>query len=136
MSVPTILYRSPGPFAGPPVDGKSTSYRTLGVSDMDALTAALADGWCLTLPEAVAPVVAPAPAIAAIAEAAKPVESYALVTDGEMVTVTLNVEPEAPQVVPAEDRAALEALAKDLGIKVDGRWSDETLAAKIAAAQK
>ena len=64
--LPTILYKSPGPFVGPPVDGKSTTYDTLGVSDAGALDAALTAGWRATLPEALerTPVVvveAPAP---------------------------------------------------------------------------
>jgi hypothetical protein len=52
---PTHCYRSPGPHSGPPVDGKSTTFACLGVNDAAALVAALADGWHLTLPEAVDP---------------------------------------------------------------------------------
>ena len=105
--LPTILYRSPGPYAGPPVDGKSTTYATLGVKTEAELDAAQAAGWCLTLPGALAPPPALAPA----------------------------PEPAPVVVAPASDRDALEAEAHALNIKVDGRWSDARLQAVIDAAK-
>ena len=48
MSFPTLVYRVPGPFAGP--YGKT--YNNLGINDAAALVAALAGGWHKTLPEA------------------------------------------------------------------------------------
>jgi hypothetical protein len=113
---PTILYMSPGPFVGPAVDGKATTYATRGVADAGALADALADGWHLTLPEAVAPraVAAPAPSPAPASPETAP------------------AAPERPAPV-LSGRAALEEEAAKLGIKIDGRWSDKRLAAEIAA---
>jgi hypothetical protein len=111
--LPTILYKSPGPFTGPVVEGKATTYATLGVATDNELRKGLADGWSLTLPEAVTP--------RAVAPAAPRAD---------------DTPPPAPLPAPApllSGRAALEAEAAELGIKIDGRWSDKRLAAEVAA---
>lgn len=78
------------------------TYAYLPVASEDALAKALAAGWFRSLPEAVA---------------------------GK------HDEPEAAE-VPEDDapptRAELEQRAGELGIKVDGRWSDARLGAEIA----
>jgi hypothetical protein len=79
------------------------TYDFLGVATEEALEAALADGWHESLADALAPPVA---------------------------------APEAAP-VPADDapvmRAELDQKAEELGIKVDGRWSDKRLIAEIEA---
>jgi hypothetical protein len=79
------------------------TYDYLGANTKEALDAALADGWHETLVAAMAPPVAP---------------------------------PE-PAPVPADDapvmREELEQKAEELGIKVDGRWSDKRLISEIDA---
>jgi hypothetical protein len=79
------------------------TYDYRGVDTEEALEAALADGWHETLADAMAPPVA-------VPEAA-PVPA-----------------DEAPVM-----RAELEQKAEELGIKVDGRWSDKRLIAEIEA---
>ncbi len=111
-SFPTHCYRSPGPHAGPPVDGKSTTYECLGVSDADGLAAALAAGWFTTLPEAVG-LVAPKPRI--------------------VTSPSITVEsPTTPLDVAPPTRAELDKQALALGLKKDHRTSDADLAKKIA----
>jgi hypothetical protein len=79
------------------------TYDYLGVDTEEALEAALADGWHESLVSAMAPPVA---------------------------------TPEAAP-LPADDapvmRDELEQKAEELGIKVDGRWSDKRLIAEIEA---
>ena len=79
------------------------TYDYLGVDTEEALEAALADGWHESLTAAMAPPV---------------------------------TAPEAAP-VPADEspvmRAELEQKAEELGIKVDGRWSDKRLIAEIEA---
>jgi hypothetical protein len=110
-ALPTILYRSPGPYVGPPVDGSSTTYATLGVSDEKAFADALAAGWCATLPEAVSPP-ASAPAVEHAASEA--------------------VAADVPDAPPTRDE--LKAMAAQLGLTFDGRISDAKLKALIDAA--
>jgi hypothetical protein len=100
----TVVYRSPGPHFGPA--GKT--YDLKGVSSAE-LGEAVANGWHVSFLAAMglepAAPAAPAP---------------------------------APAPEPADDapptRAEMEQQAALLGIKVDRRWSDETLMAKITAA--
>lgn len=91
---PTLLYRCPGPHARP---GGTYAYQAVG--NEAALASALAAGWFLTLPEAIA-----------------------------------GKADSAPE--PADDapptRAELEQRAAEVGMKVDGRWSDARLAAELA----
>jgi hypothetical protein len=79
------------------------TYDYRGIDTEEALEAALADGWHESLVAAMAPPVA---------------------------------TPEAAP-VPADDapvtREELEQKAEELGIKVDGRWSDKRLVAEIEA---
>ena len=111
-----LLYRCHGPHAGPPIDGKGTTYDARGFDDAD-VAAAKADGWCESLPEAAERFVRGAPAPAPVAP---PVAPPAALADA----------PEA-----ATDKEALRAQARALGVVVDGRWSSERLLAEIAAAK-
>jgi len=102
MQFPTLVYKCPGAHQRP---GGTYAYQ--GVQDADEHAAALADGWFVTLPEAiegVAPVVAPAAPASA---------------------------PNAPPT-----RAELEQKAAELGIKFDGRWGDKKLSDAIADKMK
>ena len=79
------------------------TYDYRGIDTQEALEAALADGWHDSLTAAMAPPVA---------------------------------APEAA-LVPADEapvmRAELDQKAEEIGIKVDGRWSDKRLMAEIEA---
>jgi len=101
---PTIVYRCPGDRAGPP----HVTYRSVGVADQTAFDKALADGWFATLPEAVEAFLTPAPARVAVVS--EPAED-APPTREEMLTK-----------------------AAEIGLTVDKRWSDKTLANKIIEA--
>lgn len=48
MDLPTVLYRCPGPESRP-----GGTYAYLGVESPEAYEAALADGWKLTMPDAI-----------------------------------------------------------------------------------
>jgi hypothetical protein len=115
------VYRSPGPHWGPP--GKT--YDSRGVEPGD-LQQAIAEGWSESYLAALG--MEPADAAADAAEHAS------------VVTFELEPEPAAePDPEPVDDNAAptraeMEQQAALLGIDVDGRWSDKTLLAKIAAA--
>ena len=106
---PSTVYRCPGPHHGLP----GTTYESRGVADEAQLAARLADGWFATLPEAAEAFLNP-PAPVAEAPPAEPVP--------------------AP-VIPADDapptRAEMVEQAERLGIRVDRRWSDARLLAKI-----
>ena len=101
---PTIVYRCPGDWFGPP----HTTYQSIGVTDQKAFDKALADGWFATLPEAVEVFLNPAPARVAIVS--EPVDN-------------------AP---PTRDE--MPTKAAEIGLAVDRRWSDKTLANKIIEA--
>ena len=104
---PALVYRCPGPHAGP--HGKT--YDTRPVTTPETLAEALRDGWHWSLDEVARGLVAqPEPAPEALAE----------------------VAPE-----PAQDtRANLVAQAERLGVDVDGRWSERRLRQEIDAAVK
>jgi len=102
---PTIVYRCPGDRWGPPY----TTFNSIGVTDQEAFDKALADGWFATLPEAVEVFLNPAPARVAVVS--EPVEDNAPPTRDEML-----------------------AKAAEIGLTVDRRWSDKTLANKIIEA--
>jgi hypothetical protein len=107
---PRMLYRAAAK-AGPgtePVHGGHFSLLT--VSDFDALSVAINDGWSLTTGEA----------IAAQTKAK---------TDAE---AALAAKIEDANAQPT--RAELQQKADELGIKVDGRWSDRKLRDVISAA--
>lgn len=103
MAFPTLVYRCPGPHWGPP----GTTYEAAPVAGEEALAAALSAGWCATLPEAVEAFLRPREPATELA----PVDA---------------IDDDAPPT-----RAELEAKAAELGIKVDKRWSDKTLAERI-----
>lgn len=111
---PTIVYRVPGRHYG--ADGRGFDY--LGVDDAEAFEAALADGWHATMEEAEGRVAAE------IAEDA-----------AEEVVAEVIEAAEAIAELDPETRDALEAKAKELGVRFNGRTSDKVLAERIAAAQ-
>ena len=49
VEYPTIVYRCPGPWVGPP----GTTYDSVGVDDEASMQERLAAGWHLTLPAAI-----------------------------------------------------------------------------------
>lgn len=101
---PTIVYRCPGDRFGPP----HTTYQSIGVTDQKAFDKALTDGWFATLPEAVEAFLNPAP---------------------ERVAIVSEPIDNAP---PTRDEML--AKAAEIGLTVDRRWSDKTLANKIIEA--
>ena len=105
MDFPSLVYRCPGPHWGPP----GTTYEAALVKGDTDLAAALSAGWFATLPEAVEAFLAPA---------GEPLEPL---TEPASETVD-----EAPLT-----RESLEAKARELGIKVDGRWSDKRLITEL-----
>lgn len=110
MEFPTLVYRCPGN-----CQRKGGTYAWHPVKDEAQLDAALADGWFVTLPEAIQAHDLPQnPNGKPVAEATKPV-----------------VAEDAPPT-----RAELEQKAAELGIKFDGRTSDRKLAAVIEEALK
>lgn len=109
---PVLVYRCPGPAWGPP----GTTYSSLMAIDQPALDRALADGWFATLPEAVDAWLNPAPAPTRILAAVDEDQTY---------------DDEAPPT-----REEMLAKASELGMAVDKRWSDRTLANRILEAMK
>ena len=112
---PTIVYRCPGDWFGP----RGTTFTSVGVDNAEQLAARLADGWHRTQCEAVEAYLNPQP----------------------VVTMTPAPEPQPepePAPIPDDDappaREEMVAQAALLGLRVDRRWSDETLLARIAAA--
>jgi len=98
---PTIVYKCPGDRFGPP----HTTYQSIGVTDQKTFDKALTDGWFATLVEAVNAYLKPAPERVAIVS--EPIDN-APPTRDEMLTK-----------------------AAEIGLTVDKRWSDKTLANKI-----
>ena len=90
---------------GPHWGPPGTTYEAAPVKDATDLAAALSAGWFATLPEAVEAFLAP------------PTEPASATAD------------EAPLT-----RESLEAKARELGIKVDGRWSDKRLMTELTKA--
>lgn len=109
MQEATMVYRAPGPHQ---IHGFDVDYQVVDAIDVPDM---LADGWFSTPTEAG--------------------EAHA----GELAEQA-KVIPPAPAPDPADDepptRAELEAKAKELGIKFDGRTSDKTLADRILAKLK
>ena len=103
---PTIVYRCPGDRPGPP----HTTFKSVGVADKKAFDQALADGWFATLPEAAEAYLNPAP---------------------DRVAIVVEPEP-ADNAPPTRDEML--AKAAEIGLTVDKRWSDKTLANKIIEA--
>jgi len=101
---PTIVYRCPGDRPG----HSGTTYQSIGVTDQKAFDKALGEGWYATLVEAVDAYLKPAPERVAIVS--EPIDN-APPTRDEMLTK-----------------------AAEIGLTVDKRWSDKTLANKIIEA--
>ena len=80
----------------------------------------VAEGWCTSKADALAP-----------KPAAKPAGSVAAADAPAVDDLPVAVDDDAPPT-----RAELEAKAAELGIKVDKRWSDKTLAERIDEALK
>jgi hypothetical protein len=114
---PTLVYKSGGPHFGPP--GTTYSYR--GVKNAAELEAALEDGFQLTLPKAVG--LEPADP--------KPSEMRA-----KEEVKSLPAAPVPPADLKPMSREELDDAATQLGIKVDGRWSDEKVAKLVEDALK
>jgi hypothetical protein len=111
IALPALVYRCPGPYVGPP----GTTYDARRVSTESERLVALGEGWHATLPQAVE------------AFLAEPEEDLSEHVD----------EPNEP--VSADDdapptRAEMLAKADEIGLRVDKRWSDRTLAARLAEA--
>jgi hypothetical protein len=87
-----------------------TTYNSLGVYTQDAYDKAIGDGWSATMLEA----------IDAFLKPAEPVRVVAVADEGQTFA------DEAP---PTRDEML--AKAAEIGLAVDKRWSDKTLAAKI-----
>jgi hypothetical protein len=118
VELPTILYKRGGTWPGP-LDryGSATTFSTLACDTMEQVEAALADGWHLNVWTA--------------CDQAGPWDEE--VVKAEVVKVAPEPEP-APAVNAPPTRAEMMQQAELLGLKVDRRWSDETLLAKINAA--
>ena len=120
VELPTILYKRGGSWPGP-LDrhGNQTTFSTLACDTMEQVEAALADGWHLNSWTA--------------CDQAGPWDDE--VVEAQAVEVAQEPEPE-PE--PADDapptRAEMLEQAAKLNLRVDRRWSDETLLAKINAA--
>jgi hypothetical protein len=84
----------------------------------------VAEGWCTSKADALAPKPAQPPVPVAAANA--PAIAAPVADD---LPVAVDDEPEANDAPPT--RAELEAKAAELGIKVDKRWSDKTLGERI-----
>jgi hypothetical protein len=106
MSDQIAVYRSPGPHWGPP--GKT--YDCKGV-EPEELAAALADGWHESF-------------LAALG--LEPVDAPAVEAQPDVVAEPADDAPPT--------RAEMLEQAAKLNLRVDRRWSDETLLAKINAA--
>jgi len=110
-ALPALVYRCPGPFVGPP----GTTYATRRVVTESERLVALGEGWYATMPQAIE------------AFLAEPEEDLSEHVD------------ESDESVPADDdapptRAEMLAKADEIGLRVDKRWSDRTLAARLAEA--
>lgn len=110
MMFPTIVYKCPGPNFGP----HGTTYDARGANDSDALEALGREGWFASLPEAVDAFKNPAPAPRIIAA---------------VEISEADIDDNAP---PTREEMMIKA--GELGLVVDRRWSDKTLAAKILEA--
>lgn len=125
-----ILYRGYGPH-----QRKGGGFSTLGVSSESAYAEALASGWYRTLPEAIsAHDGMPAPAAQPITKEDDHVESLQntepekeATSDEDAASV---IEPVTAGIIP---RAELEAMARELGLKFDGRTTDAKLARMVDA---
>lgn len=106
---PTIVYRCPGPHWGPP----KTTYESVGVADQSAFDKALSEGYFATLPEAAEAYLKPKPTL-----------------EPERIVAAVPVDETFPdEAPPTRDEMLIKAA--EIGLVVDKRWSDKTLANKI-----
>ncbi len=137
MEFPRFVYKAPGPSR----HSTGGAYRFAVVNSQAEIDAHVADGWSLTPREAIAKAGEPA-----FLYGLSPVQQKRLKALKPWLKVR-PAEPEAapapapePEAEPADDapptRAEMMQQAALLGLKVDRRWSDETLLAKIDAATK
>lgn len=115
MNYPTLVYRR---WRGERKVMCDAEYK--GVYSAEEHLAARADGWFDSVPEALAP---PQQPDASRAEPQEPPEPEILRQTAAQVFEL----QEAPPDDAPPTRAELEEMAKELGIKVDGRWSDARL---------
>ena len=135
MSLPTLVYKSPGPYDGTPIDGKSTSYDCLGVKTEDELAAALADGWSARLVDALTKADEPSPIVAAVLEAAEndePIKAFLTIDHVGAAPVLVYAPVDVDLKTLSTDD--LKAIAKDLD-GYDGRLGREKLIALIEKAR-
>jgi hypothetical protein len=116
MQFPALLYRCPGPN-----QCQGGSFSHVAAADQAEYDQRITDGWYATVPDALNP---PKPAAVAVA----PVEGEDMGLTGLLPAV----EVAPPEDNAAPTRAELEAKAAEMGIKVDGRWSDAKIASLIA----
>jgi len=116
VELPTILYKRGGEWPGP-LDryGNATTFSTLACDTMEQVEAALADGWHLNSWTA--------------CDQAGPWD----VEVAEVTACESESQPEPVSDAPPTRAEMLEQAAK-IGLRVDRRWSDETLMEKINAA--
>jgi hypothetical protein len=134
MEFPRFVYKSPGPSR----HSSGGAYRFAVVNDQAEIDAHVAQGWSLTVREAIAKVGEPA-----FMYGLSPVRQQRLKAVKpwlKMQPAPMAVVEPAPEPAPVADdnppptRAEMMQQAELLGLKVDRRWSDETLLAKINAA--
>lgn len=135
MIFPVHVYRSPGNYVQ---HGKR--YKLLSVASQEALQAALSDGWHLSLADAVKAAGEASNAVV------RPKAAWRLLKaqrskDRKQRKEAKRAPAPAPAPEPVDDaapvtRAEMEQKAGELQIKVDRRWSDATLLARIEAALK
>ena len=104
--LPTIVYRCPGPYAG----SLGTTYNSLGVYDQDAFDRAIGEGWSATMPEAI--------------------DAFLTPPEPARIVAAVPIDEEFPDEAPPT-RDEMLAKAAEIGLAVDKRWSDKTLANKI-----
>lgn len=106
MNFPNLVYKAAGPH-----QRAGGTYAFKPVKNSEELASAMADGWFCSLAEAVA-------------YKDMPVAPQA---------VTKVIEPAIPDDNAPPTRAEIEAKARELGIKFDGRTTDKVLLSKIDA---
>lgn len=138
MKFPTLVYKSPGTHPGV---GGTYDYRP--AQDLEALEAAIADGWFPT-PELAIEFATQPPDVFSWLEYGEaqgwfppdePVEETVEIDDsGEVQSPADGDDKDEGETVPVS-RETLEAEAKRLGVPFNSRTTDETLNERIQAAQ-
>lgn len=140
VTFPSIVYRSPGPHAGPPREdpdtGKliSTTYESKGVNSEAELAKASKHGWFITLLEAVDPNARDFIAEARVRAEDDAVESALALLRKKGLIEAAPAIPEDPKHVEWKDadKASLALEAESMGLKVDKRKSAKDIADLIA----